>query len=165
MGSRINTNKPDPSRSGTSIYSQSLAGRKSQFTLETGVVTANFLVTAGGAASVAFNAQIWSPAVAINARNISNIISPDNCFIYPETDLFIDQDNDFSSHYWGSINLTSDQQKISVDIFQERTPANYIGSTPSTATTLYMFHNNGSSNHTIYFHGRYKYIVFGNSSL
>lgn len=164
MGQKIISTVPDKPVSGESLMRFSVAGRKTQFVLQSGTAEVSFTLAAGGIQWLVVGADFWADDLPVEARNSTNIISPSEAILFPSIDAYIDVDND-GDHYIGGAGLTSGQLGVLLMGFSNRTPTEYAPGISDTASMEYAFYNTDSSDHDVYCYIQAKYITFADVNL
>lgn len=155
------TTSPDKPISGGSVIRDSLSGRKSKFVSDSTIGTTSVTVAAGDIWSIIFQLSLYNPDIPREARTIDNIVDDAGCVAWPLADFYVDTNND-ENYLLGVGGLLSlDQQKVTVHTMYRKDPDTISGSTTYSATTVYQLYNHGASSHVVYFHGYYKFIIYG----
>lgn len=153
---------------GAKVQKQSLAGRKSQFLLQSSTATTDFDVPAGTTFWIVLQGRFWPTDLPTEARNAINLVAPSDILASDETDIYVDVDQDID-HLMGVGGLSSGQHELTMAKWWLHSPRDYTDAdgniAPYSNEAHYSFYNNDVSSHHVYFYATLKYIIYGDVNL
>lgn len=145
---------------GSFLHSSSAAGRKLALVQQTSSGSTSITLTAGQTGSIRYNLTLYPPTLPTSAQNSTVVIPSTKCVGWPQIDLFVDTNSDFTFEFGVGSALSAGQLNI--------TSGNHKVLSPLTGTSqcmLYYFKNNDSSTHVIYTRVRWDFIIFGDYAI